>query len=113
MEMTRTEYMYRCRGIRKGDECQKCNGAGTVMYGSTSTWRGGIGGSAMTHDVCDKCWGSGSRFKTWADLRAVEAELKRLRKLCNRAADWMRDEAFAYPPDVTTGAELQDELRGV
>ncbi len=42
----------------------------------------------------------------------MEAEIKRLKKLCKRAANWMRDEAFADPPDVTTGAELQDELRG-
>lgn len=48
------------RGINPENACQECGGSGVKTYGSTSTWRGGIGGCAMTDDVCDKCWGSGS-----------------------------------------------------
>lgn len=39
--------------------CKACGGAGRIMYPSAATYRGGIGGSAMTEDVCDRCWGSG------------------------------------------------------
>lgn len=49
--------------------CKKCNGLGTIVYGSTSTWRGGIGGAAMTNGVCNKCWGSGDEHLHWLDLR--------------------------------------------
>ena len=54
------------------DTCTKCGGTGTVVYGSTATWRGGIGGQMMTNDVCDKCWGSGDEHKHWTNLRALD-----------------------------------------
>jgi hypothetical protein len=28
------------------------------VYGNGATWRGGMGVTAMTRDVCDACWGS-------------------------------------------------------
>ncbi len=56
--------------------CAQCSGSGGIVYGSTSTWRGGIGGSAMTHDVCDACWGSGDASEPWADLRAMERSIR-------------------------------------
>jgi hypothetical protein len=60
------------RGIEK--PCDKCSGSGVICYGSTSTWRGGIGGCAMTNGVCDKCWGSGDADHHWTDLRRLRAE---------------------------------------
>jgi len=44
----------------QGSPCTRCHGLGYAVYASTTTWRGGIGGAAMTSDVCSKCWGSGS-----------------------------------------------------
>jgi hypothetical protein len=64
------EYLenYRCVRIA----CHKCGGSGVVLYGSTATWSGGIGGAAMTNDVCDHCWGSGDEHRHWTDLRQLE-----------------------------------------
>jgi len=45
--------------------CTKCGGTGYVVYGSTATFWGGIGGQAMTKDVCNKCWGSGDMHRPW------------------------------------------------
>lgn len=51
--------------------CDRCGGSGKITYPSTSTWRGGIGGCAMTDDVCDKCWGSGDSAHPWPDRRKL------------------------------------------
>lgn len=61
--------------------CTPCRGSGVRAYGSTATWHGGIGGQAITSDVCDKCWGSGDLNRKGADLRALTGELRNLRKL--------------------------------
>jgi len=53
--------------------CPKCHGSGVRTYGSTATWRGGIGGQAMTVDACDQCWGSGDEHRKGADLRELMA----------------------------------------
>jgi homoaconitase/3-isopropylmalate dehydratase large subunit len=53
------------RGVTEGGTCIKCGGLGTRTYGSTATWRGGIGGQQMTTDVCDRCWGSGDENRRW------------------------------------------------
>lgn len=58
------------RGIT--NPCAACVGAGSRVYGDTSTWRRRTGGAVMTRDVCDACWGSGDATKPWTDLRAVE-----------------------------------------
>lgn len=55
-------------------KCQTCQGQGWKWYGSTATWRGGIGGQAMTQDVCDDCWGSGDRDYPGYDIREAEAK---------------------------------------
>lgn len=68
------ERMLEWRGIyaEQGDKpCPKCGGSGQTMYGSTTTWRGGCGGQAMTSDICDKCWGSGNAEKPWLNLRTL------------------------------------------
>lgn len=67
-------WMLQHRGVEEA--CKKCGGSGKVMYGSTSTWRGGIGGSAMTSGVCDSCWGSGCLLRKGTDLRQLEAQLR-------------------------------------
>lgn len=61
------------RGIR-GRTCKPCNGFGVRVYGSTATWHGGIGGQAITSDVCDKCWGSGDSDRPWKSWRAALRE---------------------------------------
>jgi DnaJ-class molecular chaperone len=52
--------------------CIRCNGSGTIVYGSGATWRGGIGGSMMTEDVCNKCWGSGDEKNPGENLKAKQ-----------------------------------------
>ena len=64
------------RGLQHTEEiCDRCVGFGTRLYGSTATWRGGLGGQAMTTDVCDGCWGSGNKERPWpshAELTAMK-----------------------------------------
>lgn len=57
------------RGIEK--PCPKCEGMGVRAYPSTSTWRGGIGGSMITSDVCNGCWGTGDADRKGVDLRKL------------------------------------------
>lgn len=65
--------MLEWRGLSKGYDtiCTACNGSGVKSYASTSTWVGGYGGSMMTTDVCNKCWGTGKENQKGVDLRAV------------------------------------------
>lgn len=58
------------RGIEPGEECPHCQGCGKLTYGSTATWRGGVGGRALTVGICSFCWGSGDRNKPWTNLKA-------------------------------------------
>lgn len=63
--------------------CKECGGTGTKAYGSTSTWRGGVGGQMITGGPCDKCWGSGDEHRHWPSHRKfenLEREVKRLRE---------------------------------
>ena len=53
------------RGIEIHEACKDCDGFGIKVYGSTATYRGGIGGQMMTNDVCNKCWGSGRDKHPW------------------------------------------------
>ena len=50
--------------------CAKCDGSGVASYANTSGWRRGIGGCAVTQDVCDVCWGTGDARRKGLDLRA-------------------------------------------
>lgn len=63
------ERLMEWRGLEAERVCRKCGGSGKVAYGSTATWRGGIGGQAITVDVCDRCWGSGDSAKVWPSWR--------------------------------------------
>ncbi len=65
------------RGIDK--PCLECTGTGYIVYGSTSTYWGGIGGAAMTKGVCNKCWGSGDADNPWPshkEFGLMKRELK-------------------------------------
>lgn len=61
------------RGINR--PCLKCSGRGVFAYGSSSIWRGGVGGQTVTEGVCDLCWGSGDATHAWVDLRKTSAQL--------------------------------------
>jgi hypothetical protein len=45
-----------------------------------------MGGQAFTSDVCDKCWGSGDKHNTWADIRQLEQKQR----------DWEEDQVLEY-----------------
>ena len=72
------------RGLELDCVCERCSGAGTIAYGSTSTWHGGVGGQMITNGVCNKCWGSGDQYRPWPSHREIEGlrrEVERLRRL--------------------------------
>lgn len=54
-----------------GVGCPECFGTGNKTYGSTATWRGGMGGASMTKGICDVCWGTGRTDVTGADQRKM------------------------------------------
>lgn len=58
--------------------CTECNGTGGKLYGDTSTWHNGVGGSLITEDVCDKCWGTGRKDIKGIDLRKINNKIKAL-----------------------------------
>jgi hypothetical protein len=64
------------RGVRS--PCPKCTGAGRRGYPGGQTWRGGMGTTLVTWDVCDGCWGSGDVDAPGVDLRAMEAQRRAL-----------------------------------
>lgn len=98
------------RGIRsEEDACETCQGSGLRVYSSTATWHGGIGGAAMTRDVCDKCWGSGD--KTRPGLNQREWFYRRDREVAERAATLFEDRmGIAFKDSRLAVAEIQKEL---
>lgn len=71
---TREEVEQYCLAFRHIDTaidivCKDCHGTGIKMYANTSTYNYGIGGSACTNDICDKCWGSGAENRPFRDPR--------------------------------------------
>lgn len=62
-------WMHDYRGVEV--PCRACGGSGVRTYGSTSTWRGGVGGQTITSGVCDKCWGSGDAQHIWPSHRLL------------------------------------------
>ena len=74
--MTPEEYEYFLEIRSVETPCPKCKGTGVISYGSTSQWRGGIGGQAITPGPCDVCWGSGDKHRTWGNLRDIDIEVK-------------------------------------
>lgn len=67
------------RGVRT--PCDSCAGYGVGRYPSTATWHGGIGGQAITRDVCSVCWGSGDAKKSWPSHEELEEKYERLAAL--------------------------------
>ena len=104
------EELMEWRGIEK--PCARCDGTGWHVYGSTSTWRGGIGGHAMTPDVCDACWGSGDAGHPWTDLRALEAKHReaRARKALDEMVERFRFKGEYMRADVRALADLLDAI---
>ena len=79
--------MLRWRGIEKiEDACTSCDGSGVKTYANTTTWRGGIGGQALTSDICDTCWGSGNKNRSWANMRELLANTKKAERLSSELA---------------------------
>lgn len=62
------------------DPCPRCSGLGRKSYGNTTGWRGTAGGSMMTTDVCDECWGTGEAHRKGADLRKLYGHLSGVEK---------------------------------
>lgn len=79
-----------------GVPCTLCNGRGVRLYGSTATWRGGMGGAAMTWDQCDMCWGSGDMGRPWPSIRELEA----------KRSDWEADQCAKWL-SRSAGCELR------
>jgi peptidoglycan hydrolase CwlO-like protein len=70
--------------------CKKCWGLGRRAYGNTTGWRGGIGGQAITTDVCDFCWGTGDLDRKGRDVRKFEAKYKNLQCQLDKASGEMQ-----------------------
>lgn len=70
------EELLACSRALAGVACPKCGGMGERMYGSTSTWHGGIGGMSMTNGTCDVCWGTGRTDKKGPNLRDITRRLQ-------------------------------------
>lgn len=60
---------WRCIDAPYDKPCGDCGGAGSKAYGSTATYHGGVGGQAITADICGKCWGSGVEGKPFRSLK--------------------------------------------
>lgn len=88
------QYYLRFSGVR--NPCHRCHGLGHIAYSSTATWRGGMGGAAMTRDVCNSCWGSGIEGEPWTDIQKLEAEMDA--QVEARAVSWLADITMARWP---------------
>lgn len=90
---------WRWRGVE--DPCGRCGGAGTCVYASGATWRRGMGTASPERDVCDRCWGTGDKFRSGANLRALRDEEDR--RVAERAVDLVA-EAFGASIGTVRGA---------
>lgn len=105
-----------------------CLGRGRIWYGSTATWRGGMGGASMTEDVCDRCWGSGNRASPGKDLRRELAESRSVflhrmatdpafrwkhiaKRFARRAFNWRENYRSAFKYDVAQLRAENERLR--
>lgn len=102
MSDEKLEWALRWRDVE--DPCLACLGSGVRMYSNTSTWMGGMGGAMMTKGVCDSCWGSGDRYRQWADLRRLRNEEHE--RVAKRALSLLADSVGASLK-VTTGSIVQ------
>lgn len=67
--------------------CKLCHGNGQIVYGSTSTWRGGIGGAAMTSGVCNRCWGTGFESHKGPNLKRGESTTYHVEQIASLQAE--------------------------
>lgn len=107
------KHFLRLRGVET--PCPRCQGLGTKTYGSTSTWRGGMGGSTMTKDVCDECWGSGDMYQHGDNLREMRATENA--RIAERAATLLVDSvganlSLAHPAIEAIVGELRRLANG-
>lgn len=107
---TRETYVHNTMVGYRGivDACVRCGGWGVCTYGNTSTWRSGIGGNALTNDVCDRCWGSGDEKRPWPSRKRAETRDKYIRAL---AAEWRKIAARLerdHEPDVSVESVTLD-----
>lgn len=96
--------------IPEEDVCKKCSGIGRRAYSSTATWRGGIGGQAITEDVCDSCWGTGRIDRKGFDIRKFGAEMKALRTRLDALVTAGEAITFAWNYDGEITQEQLDAL---
>lgn len=90
---------------RENNPCPACNGKGYRHYSNTSTWRGGIGGQAITADICDICWGSGDKTQPFTDQRQQEEYFKRKIKEAT-IEDWIKQAGC----DIKSVREILPEI---
>lgn len=87
--------------------CVSCQGLGVRVYGSTSTWRGGVGGSTITTDVCDHCWGSGDAHRHWQSWRQLEENAASLIVVINALRALGYHDTLLQPNRLTIDAALR------
>lgn len=108
-----TERFLMWRGI-DGDRdqpCPACAGSGKRSYASTATWRGGIGGQAITVDVCDRCWGSGVKDKPWPSHRLTETALHQTRRLTISVAREVKEKLDRAREAIREFVRIADETQ--
>jgi hypothetical protein len=49
-----------------------------------------MGTASMSRDICDKCWGSGDKYRTFTDIRELEKKLRA--KAGKEASEWLAKE---------------------
>jgi len=69
------------RGVEFENVCTECSGSGYKVYGNTATYHHGAGGQAITTSVCNKCWGSGDRYKPWVSWLKIEQQSQEIARL--------------------------------
>lgn len=72
------QHIVELRGV--DTPCSACSGLVVDNYPSTATWHGGMGGMAITQDVCCKCWGSGDANKPWLNHRVALQKIDELQQ---------------------------------
>ena len=102
-----SRYYLDWRGVET--PCAQCHGTGKRVYDSTSTWRGGVGGCAMTAAECDRCWGSGDEHNPWEDKRKRDLEMKA--RVDRLAAERLSTQLGVHWPDLHPSVEaIAEEL---
>ena len=77
------KHILRKRGLYDHEACESCSGFGVKAYSNTATWHGGMGGSSVTYDVCDRCWGSGNQYRPWLNLKRLKGFINNVSKVLN------------------------------